>query len=330
MWAGEIGRGLLIGTWVFASTDVDYLWVFYVVALLHGLIGTLFYPARAAIFPLIMNKSELAIGNALLNAGIVFALIFGSLMAGVTVEVIGSQWAFAIDASTFIVSGLLILMMKIPRHATAPTALSGDQVRAELREGLHYVWYTPSVRYIMGLSLAVAFGLGGGIILMMDYLEAQLNVGTAQFGLVISVMGIGFVVGSLIIRRLSHRLSTNQLVAMAMTLDGLALSFFVFDPALFFVLILAAVVGFSVVISRAVLSTLTQVIPPDSLQGRIQGLFDLLFQAPLVLSIGLAGIALTIFSSGVVFLGYGMMLILSAFVALWTLRGIDEIIYADN
>jgi predicted MFS family arabinose efflux permease len=262
--------------------------------------------------------------------GVVMALVFGSLTAGVTVELIGPQWAFAIDASSYFLSGLMIVTMTIPRRSVQPIGAAPEQVWGELREGLSYVWHTRSVRYIMGLSLVIALGLGGTLILTLDYLQNELQVGTSQFGLVIAVLGVGLVIGGYILRQISNRLPTNRLVALAIGVNGFALSFFIVHPPLGLVLVLAAVIGFSFVVSRAVLGTLTQAIPPDSLQGRVQGAFDLVFQAPFVLSIGLAGLALSVLPVGTVFFGYGALLLLSAYLALRTLRGIDEIVYADG
>jgi predicted MFS family arabinose efflux permease len=314
---------------VFASTDAAYLWLFYLVAFGQGSIATLFYPARAAVLPSILNKTELALANALLNMGVVVALVFGSLTAGVTVEVIGPQWAFAIDASSYLISAITIASMVIPKRAYQPFG-SAERVWAELREGLFYVWQTRSVRYIMILSMAVALGLGGTLILTLDYLQNELQVGTGQFGLVIAILGVGIVIGGYILRQLSNRLPTNRLAALAIAVNGLALSLFIIQPPLGVVLALAATVGFSFVVSRAVLSTLMQAIPPDSLQGRVQGAFDLVFQAPFVASIGLAGIALSILPVRTVFFCYGMMLLLTAYLARRTLRGIDEVVYADG
>lgn len=329
MLTSEAIRGTLMLMLVFASRDSAYLWMFYFVALGQGTVATLFYPARSAILPIILTRQELAVANALLNMGVVMALLFGSLMAGITVELIGPQWAFAIDASSYYISGLTILLMTVPKRPI-PTSGSPQQVWHELKEGLLYVWRTRSVRYIMALSVAVAIGLGGTLILTLDYLQNELEVGTSQFGLVIAVLGLGIILGGAILKQLSGALPTNRLVGLAITVNGLALSFFIIQPPLGIVLGLAAIIGFSFVVSRAVLGTLTQAIPPDALQGRVQGAFDLVFQAPFVLSIGLAGAMLGILPVQTVFFCYGMMLIFTAYLALRLLQGIDEVVYADR
>jgi MFS transporter, DHA3 family, macrolide efflux protein len=329
MLASELIRGLLMMVLVFASTDASYLWLFYVVALGQGFIATLFYPARSAVLPIILTRKELALANALLNMGVVMALIFGSLMAGVALELIGPQWAFAIDGSSYFLSAITILFMTIPKRPLQVKG-SAQQVWYELKEGLLYVWQTRSVRYIMALSVAIALGLGGTLILTLDYLQNELQVGTSQFGLVIAVLGVGIILGGGILKQLSGKLPTNRLVALAIAVNGMALTFFVIQPPLLIVLGLAAVIGFSFVVSRAVLGTLTQAIPPDALQGRVQGAFDLVFQSPFVLSIGLAGAMLGVLPVQTVFFCYGMMLLFTAYLALRLLQGIDEVVYADR
>ncbi|MBN1965691.1 MAG: MFS transporter [Anaerolineae bacterium] len=323
----DLIRGAAVVALVFVA-DVRFVWVFYVVGVIVGTSGTLFFPARAAALPAILPKRQLAAANALLEAGFVLALIFGSGVAGVLVDQFGSAFAFAFDASTYIFSGLLILTMHVPKVANAPTGQSAAAVWQELREGLVYIWDTRAMRYIMGLSVVVAAGLGAVIILVFEYLFKELGIDATGFGVVIATLGVGIIGGGVLIQRLSRFLSTNRLVAISLVINGLAVLGFIPNPPYQMVLLFAALIGFSVVVARAVLGTLTQAIPPDELRGRVQGAFNLVFSAPLALAIGLAGLALeAVQDPHLVFGGTGVLLLVTAFLSLVLLRGIDEMIY---
>ncbi len=221
----------------------------------------------------------MAAANALLEAGFVIALIFGSGIAGVLVDRYGSAAAFAFDAATYFLSGTLIARMVIPKVANAPTGRSARAVWDELRVGLVYIWNTRAMRAIMGLSVVVAAGLGAVIILVFEYIFKALGIDATGFGVVIAMLGLGIIVGGVLIQRLSRFLPTNRLVAISLLVNGVAVLVFIFGPVFNLVLLLAALIGFSVVVARAVLGTLTQAIPPEELRGRVQGALPWSFRA---------------------------------------------------
>lgn len=323
-------RGGVVIVLIFVRS-ADAVWVFYVVAVVVGTSGTLFFPARAAALPAILTTRQLAAANALLEAGFVIALIFGSGMAGVLVDRFGSAAAFAFDAATYLFSGALILTMSIPHAANAHSRTTAAAVWDELRVGLVYIWNTLAMRTIMGLSVIVAAGLGAVIILVFEYLFKTLDIDATGFGVVIATLGVGIIVGGVLIQRLSRFLPTNRLVALSMLINALAVLGFIPGPVYNIVLLFAVLIGFSVVVARAVLGTLTQALPPEELRGRVQGAFNLVFSAPLALAIGLAGFALeAVPDARLVFIMIGALLLLASFLSLVLLRGIDETIYSQG
>ncbi len=358
MIASDIVRGLAMFSLLLVNRDPSRLWIFFPAIFVIGVAQTLFYPARASALPAIVRKRDLAGANALLEAGFVVALIFGAGGAGILIDRFGEDLAFAFNGSAYFFSALMIFLMTIPRHRAAAiqsekAAIS--QVWAELRGGLAYIWNTRSMRYIMGLSIMVASGLGAVIIMVLDYLNKTLNIGAGGFGAVIGILGVGIVIGGILIQRLSKFLPTNRLVALAMALDGIAVGAFIFHPPFGLVLVFTAMIGFSVIIARAVLGTLTQAIPPEEYRGRVQGAFNLIFSAPLTLAIGVAGLLLqvvgrkysyalvglptlpgsiapvnTISNQEIVFAIFAVGLLLTAWLASNMLRGIDEAIYSET
>lgn len=332
MIASDVVRALAMFALLGISGNPDRLWILYLAALAIGSAQMLFYPARASALTAIVTKHDLAGANALLEVGFVVALIFGSGAAGILVEKFGANTAFAFNGIAFLFSSLMIALIRIPKvRATSPTgSTTFREVWLELRQGLSYVWHTRSMRYIMGLSLIVSGGLGAVVILVLDYLDKTLNIGASGFGAVIAILGVGIVIGGVLIQRLSKYLPTNRLVAVAMALQGLAVGIFIFQPTFAVVLICTALIGFSLIVARAVLSTLTQAIPPEEYRGRVQSTFNLISQAPLAAAIGLVGVLVSIFSRTAVVAGFSILMFVMALVTVRTLRGIDEAIYNDS
>lgn len=328
----DVVRAIAMFSMLLVAGDPARIWIFYPAIFAIGTSQMLFYPARASAMPALVSKRNLAGANALLEAGFVVALIFGSGAAGLLVERLGEDFAFTFNGFAFLFSALMILIIRVPPRQVHHTKTSGStygQVWRELREGLVYIWQTRSMRYIMGLSVIVAAGLGAVIALVLDYLTLELQVGAEGFGVVIGILGVGIVIGGILIQRLSKFLPTNRLVALAIFLQGLAVGAFVFHPPFGVVLFLTALIGFSLIVARAVLSTLTQAIPPEEYRGRVQSAYNLIFTAPLTLAIGVATLLVTLFNREIVMGGFGLGLMLTAYLSVRLLRGVDEAIYGS-
>lgn len=350
MIVSDIVRGLALFSLLLVNNDPAHLWIFFVVLAVTGAASTLFYPARASALPAIVPHHMLAGANALLEAGFVIALVFGALMAGLLIQMFGPNLAFSFNAVAYLFSAVMIALLRIPKHAVQPTTDSSvGQVWHELREGLRYIWYTRSMRYIMVMSVMISASIGAVLLLSLDYLTKQLRVGPSQYGVVIAILGIGIVIGGVLIQRLSKFLPTNRLVAAAITLNGLSMLGFVLHPAFGVVCILTALIGFSIVVARAVLGTLTQAIPPAELRGRVQAAFNIISSVPLAMSVGVVGLLLQLVSvnaailppslpglpqtinyinsSGrqwIVFAGFGITMLLTAWLAVKILKDIDK------
>lgn len=355
MIATDVIRGLALLSLLFVNNDPSRLWIFFVVLAVTGAASTLFYPARASALPALVSRRTLAGANALLEAGFVVALVFGALLAGILVQQFGPNLAFGFNALAYFFSALMISFLRIPKRAVASTSgNSAAQVWYELRDGLRYIWRTRSMRYIMGMSIMVSGSIGAVLLLSLDYLTKVLKVGPGQYGLVIAILGIGIVIGGVLIQRLSKYLPTNRLVAAAIALNGLSMLGFVLKPSFLVVCVFTALIGFSMVVARAVLGTLTQAIPPEEYRGRVQAAFNLMSSVPLALAVGLVGLLLQLVSSRlsfmpsglpdlwpslqfyneansqwIVFAGFGIALLLTAWLAVNMLKGIDEAIFGE-
>ncbi|GAB4547738.1 MAG: MFS transporter [Anaerolineae bacterium] len=329
----DVVRAIAMFAMLLVGNESSRVWIFYPAIFAIGTSQMLFYPARASALPALVSKRNLAGANALLEAGFVVALIFGSGAAGILVERLGANFAFTFNGVAFLFSAAMIAMIRIPQresHLGVGAKTTYRQVWRELREGIAYIWYTKSMRYIMGLSVMVAAGLGAVIALVLDYLTLELKVGADGFGIVIGILGVGIVIGGVLIQRLSKFLPTNRLVGVAILLQGVAVGAFVLHPPFGLVLVLTALIGFSLIVGRAVLSTLTQAIPPEEYRGRVQSAYNLIFSAPLTVAIGLATLLVSLFNREVVMAGFAIVLFLTAYIATRTLRGVDEAIYGGE
>ena len=113
------------------------------------------------------------LGASVTQATFLAAQVAGVAVAGVAVEVIGVRSALAIDAATFVLSGLLIGLGTRGRPAAATPETASPWART--RDGVRQVFGEPALRTVVlfgwlaifytvpeGIAAPYAAGLGGG------------------------------------------------------------------------------------------------------------------------------------------------------------------------
>ena len=146
------------------------------VALLFAV--TMFAPpfesARAAITPDILSGERYVLGTAVIQTTFLAGQVAGAVAGGLAVAFIGVRPALAIDAATFVLSGLLIAL---GTHARPAALTDGGQESpwARMRGGIRLVFGDPALRTLLlfgwlvvfytipeGIAAPYAHSLGGG------------------------------------------------------------------------------------------------------------------------------------------------------------------------
>lgn len=84
------------------------------VGAIFGVLNALWWPAMSGVLPEIVPKESLQKGNAVVSLLSNFGFVVGALIGGTVVTLYGSGWALLVDASTFLIAGLLVLQMELP------------------------------------------------------------------------------------------------------------------------------------------------------------------------------------------------------------------------
>jgi MFS family permease len=175
----------------------------WMLALLGGLTGAatgFFNPASTGLLPAIVPPERLQEANGIRATALSGGEIAGPALAGVLIAVVGPGWAIAVDAATFAVSAVCLLLLRLP--VRAPRA--GGTFLADLREGwgmfrsLTWVWTFVALAAVGNLLWGAWSTLGPVVA------ERELG-GAAAWGSVMAAMGIGALLGSLAAVRATPR-----------------------------------------------------------------------------------------------------------------------------
>lgn len=319
MIACDVMRGLLVLSVLLVRQARD-LWILYLVAAGLALLGVFFYPARNAAIPNLVPPSLLIAANGMVQASYIIALIIGPIIAGPLVA-LWMPAAIAFDSLTFFVSAILIGTIAIPAIAPQPDSIGKRAtVWRDMREGLHFIYRNRPLLQTMAITALATLGVGAIILLAVPHLKRELEASALQYGLAMSMLGIGSVLGGIIVGRLSSRFSTSTLVGGLLILAGAAIVLFAYAPSYAAVLISIGVLGLCVVIARGALETIIQALTPDQMRGRVQSTVNLLVVGTTALAEGLFAILGSIFEVRNVFLAAGGITILAGITGAFTLR----------
>ena len=325
MICADVLRGLIVLS-VLLVNSAQQLWILCLAAAGLALVGVFFYPARNAAIPNMVPPGLLLAANSLIQGSTVIAMILGPAIAGAAVE-LWMPSAIIFDSATFIASAVIIAWLHIPE--TVPTqshTCEGNSVWEDMKVGLNFIRHNRTLTQVFVVTAIATLGIGAIVLLAIPHLKAQLGAGGLEYGMAMSTLGLGSVLGGLVVNRLSRGHSTSTTVGGLLILAGAAIVAFAFAPNYAVVLISLAAIGLCVVTARGALDTISQAISPDAVRGRVQSAASMLVVAATAVAEGLSAVLGSLLGVQTVFVAAGILTALTGFVAVFVLRGAARLV----
>jgi len=319
MVVADILRALIVLP-ILLITSLSQIWILYLAAAGLAFVGVSFYPARNASLPKIVPEESLVTANGLIQGSTIVALVVGPAIAGLAVEI----WlpsAILFDSATFLASAVAIAVMVIPRRESDASLVVGEtDVWEDIKAGLSFIYHSSILRRVLMVTAVATLGVGAVILLAIPHLKTKLGAGGLEYGLAMSVLGLGSLLGGFLVTRISKRFSMSTLVGGMLVLAGAAIIAFAYAPSYVVVLISVVVIGMCLVMARGTLNAVTQTLAPDEIRGRVQSAVNLMVVASTAVSEGLSAVLGSVIDVQTVFVAAGVVTAVTGFVAMVTLR----------
>ena len=200
MLLADVGRAVLtalipITVWLGGPTLIVIL----IVAAPMSILRSLFLAGYTASVPAIVGRSQLARANALFEAVYSTGYIFGPAVAGILSTLIGPGPTLAIDAVSFLLSGLGLFFVR--RQLIAPTGRLESHILADIREGIDFIIHHPTLRSAIGFWGIVSITTAPLVPALTVYVTRDLGFEDWVLGALLAVYGAGTVSGALVISR---------------------------------------------------------------------------------------------------------------------------------
>jgi MFS family permease len=244
-------------------------WHVAVLAFASGAFFVLIIPARQALLPMVVERSALGAAIALNSAGVNFGRVIGPSLAGVAIAVLGAAAAFVVQGIGFL--GALFCATLLPTRPAASRPRSHSAFQS-LSEGIQYVVRDPTVFALMLLQAIPAFLIMPYNQLLPIFARDILDAGPEGLGTLMTVMGIGAVLGSVVIVMLPPRRQSLFLFVSLIALSLLLVAFAA-STSLMLSIAIMGLIGVAQSIYLATNNTLVQLAVPDALQGRVMSVY---------------------------------------------------------
>ncbi|MFU8772708.1 MAG: MFS transporter [Anaerolineales bacterium] len=301
----------------------EKLAILYALIFLIACVKQFFLPAKIAIIPELVPKKKLMQANSLDQAAMKLAEFAGYAAAGMLIHYVGVAPAFLTNAFTFLVSAVLITLIRTEIKA-AEVEKTIRAILHDIKVGLEHIKNVPILAGTVILSLIAPMALGATMPLLIMYVDEVLRGGPREFGLMEAFFGLGLSVGVILVGKFASDkdrwaiLSVGVVgIGLGMLLTfGLPLLLVDYSPgillavALTFFFLTAAANGAIFLGIR----TIVQENTPQKMIGRVFAVVTVASSAAAALGAAMAGIAETI-PVGIVFLGWATFLLITGLAA---------------
>jgi hypothetical protein len=219
--ADNLARGAVLLTIAGLAAGGDLsLPVLFVLVGLTGLLSPVTYAGTRILLPRLVSEAQLVPANRLLAVGDQFPLLAGPAAAGVTAGLLGGTTALVIPAAALLVAAWAAAGLGPAREASGPGlpgTASGGHGPERPRDRR---WRTPAVQALLSLTGAYYLAYGPLEPAMPLYAHRTLHAGSAGYGALWSVFGLGALLGLMAVRPLA-RLRPGLVNATGAALWGL-------------------------------------------------------------------------------------------------------------
>jgi predicted MFS family arabinose efflux permease len=248
------------------------LWAVLACTAVLGVVQALAAAPIKSVVPQVLPREHLPTALPLSSATFNLAAFAGPAVAGGTIALAGVSAAFLLS-----VVGCLAFVLALGRWAPTDAAHRGPAtgVFRETAAAFAYVRDDADVRALFLLQVAAAVCLRPFIDLLPAYIGASGEAGAAMLGIATSAIGAGAVLGALWMATSSGAASLTRRLLAGTAVAVICLGWLAFAGFSGWVLPVVLMFGTAMVVRATATLTLTQLLAPPGMRGRVAGLYSM-------------------------------------------------------
>ncbi|MBZ9752680.1 MFS transporter [Deinococcus sp. HMF7604] len=313
---GDVIRGLLLLALVIATLMGHFhVALVYAVNLINGLTGLVYRPAVGKLIPRMVPRDQMMRANGLMGSMYDTAGILGFLLGGTLVAFAGSTTTIIVDAVTFLLMGLVFLLINTGDKEAAAAARQNPTAKAEGS------W--PVFQYMVssGMIICPLLIFLSSVYIAPFRITLPEQFSSAMFGTFFAVYSVGTLLAGLATAYFNERLFRRDILVAGVLAAPVVLlaAALTAHPVAYFAI--ALLLGFLNVTSSTIAYTSIQTLIRDDIRGRVFGIMGLIERGGMPLAyLTLSGMITLVSTTTIYTVFAGALLIVSLGLVAYLVR----------
>lgn len=255
----------------------------------------------SSLLPRLVRRDDLGIANARLQGG---SLLVNQLLGppiGAFLFALGMALPFLVDALCFALGALLVARVVIdrrpvlpgpelaaPGHAEGMLARAGW--RAEMAEGIRWLAGHPPMRTLAPTIFAFNVTFGAAWAVLVLYAQERLDVGELGFGLLMTAIAVGGLIGTSAYGRLERRFSLANIMRVGLLIETATHLVLALTTSAAVALVTFVLFGAHAYVWHTTSTVVRQRAVPDQILGRVTGVYTVGAMAGIVIGTPIGGL----------------------------------------
>jgi MFS family permease len=270
-------------------------------------------PALSALLPALVPRTDLAHATAINSIQFVGGGVVGSTVAALVLAFRGPEWAFGLNALTFLGPITAMLLIRLPTEIEfKKTATSG---LSALVEGLRYVRGDATMVVVIAAVVMTNGAVEALRTLAPTFATEILGQPASATGTIVAAGSVGALIALLSFGWVHRRIPGFQLASLGFVLQGVGAALFALSPIYPLSLLAAMPIGLGFSFNTAVLNSRLQELSPEEFRGRVMSTFAMAHLGMRPFSALLAGALASVAGARVAMLAFALV----APLGLWIL-----------
>jgi len=303
---------------MFFVLEITSMTVILIITFSISTISVFFYPAKSASIPTLVEKEKLLTANSISGMTQTTISLFGLLGGALLVSLIGTTWAFIIDATSFLVSALAVSLIKYPvkKESKINEKLNARIYISELKLGAKYIINDKVLRFMLSFFVSIML-IGGAInISYFAYIDEVLKEDASIIGYIYGANMLGMLIGATLIPKIVKRYPKEKLLVWSTLIFAFTVSCIAWIDTLVLVLPLMIINGLGNGILNVVANTIFQENVKESMRGRVFSVIDALISSAAIISMLPAAWLVQKFGVTNVFIAAGILIFIIFLISL--------------
>jgi predicted MFS family arabinose efflux permease len=290
---------------VLVATGLVHVWHILCLSFVSGFAQAFGGPAYSALIPTLVDREDMPNAIALNSIQFNLAVTIGPALAGQALAKLGEKWCFGLNALSFLAPVISLLMIRT-RFLPASTS---ESMFTSLKAGIKFVRKMGSMEAL----IVLAFCMTALSMPMRTYIPVFVkdifHRGPETYGNLLSVMGIGSIIGSLTVAGMGNIRRKGRFAVIMLMCLGAGIAAFSLSRRLPFSYVMLVVVGASMMMVFATVTSLVQLITTNEMRGRVMSVYNCAFRGGMPMGNLLSGWLVPVFTAPMVLSVNGVLLI---------------------